>query len=87
MKLNSRRIGGKLIRIGTPVERAIVASPSNNKGDMMLLPGYSLHDQENDLLQMYEGMSRASLNMQSKQVEKANQNATSGSGKKVRGIL
>ena len=41
---DSRRIGGKLVRISTPVEKSMTQSPSNNKADMMLLPGYSLQD-------------------------------------------
>lgn len=36
---------------------------------------------------MLEGMSRAALNIQEKQVAKAAQNATSGAGKKIRGML
>lgn len=49
--MDSRRVGGKLIRLGTPIERvpvAVMQSPSNNKADMMLLPGVSLADYEND---------------------------------------
>ena len=38
----ARRVGGRITRISTPVERAVIASPSKNKSDMMLLPGYSL---------------------------------------------
>jgi len=43
----SRRVGGKLVRLGTPVENVhptLTQSPSNNKADMMLLPGFSLAD-------------------------------------------
>ena len=48
----SRRIGGKLVRIGTPIEEishTSTQSPSNNKSDMMLLPGFSLADYEVEL--------------------------------------
>ena len=48
-KLESRRIGGKLVRLGTPIEQihpTLTQSPSNNKADMMLLPGFSLNDYE-----------------------------------------
>ena len=58
-KDDSRRIGGNLVRISTPIEKAMISSPSNNKADMMLLPGYSLQDQENDRKTMLDGMSRA----------------------------
>lgn len=44
LKDDSRRIGGRLVRFSSPVERAMISSPSNNKADMMLLPGYSLQD-------------------------------------------
>jgi len=83
LKEDSRRIGGRLIRFSTPVERAMISSPSNNKADMMLLPGYSLLDQENDRKAMLDGMSRAALNVQDKQVAKASANATSQAGKKI----
>lgn len=63
---DSRRIGGKLVRIGTPVEKTMTQSPSNNKADMMLLPGYSLQDQENDKKIQLEGVSRSALNVQDK---------------------
>ena len=47
--LSSRRCGGRLGRVSTPVERLkanAVMSPSRNKEDMMLLPGVSLADWE-----------------------------------------
>ena len=69
-KLESRRIGGKLVRIGTPVEKlhpTLAQSPSNNKQDMMLLPGVSLADYENSEKAQNEGVSRSALNIKDKQ--------------------
>ena len=86
-KDDSRRIGGNLVRISTPIEKAMISSPSNNKADMMLLPGYSLQDQENDRKTMMDGMSRAAQNVQEKQVARAAQNATSGAAKKIKNML
>ena len=45
--LRSRRTGGRLGRVSTPVERLSekdTMSPSHKKEDMMLLPGVSLAD-------------------------------------------
>ena len=48
-QLGRRNFGGKLVRIGTPVERinpGDIPSPSNNKADIMILPGVSLAQSE-----------------------------------------
>ena len=90
IKRRSRRVGGKLVRLGTPIENVHATntqSPSNNKADMMLLPGFSLADQENDKKMMNEGMTRSAMNIKDKQVSKSNQNATSGTGSQVQKIL
>ena len=47
--LRSRRCGGRLGRVSTPVERIqqnALMSPSHKKEDMMLLPGVSLAEWE-----------------------------------------
>lgn len=55
-------MGGNLIRIGTPIEKLKATetqSPSNNKADMMLLPGFSLADYENDTKKANDTNSRS----------------------------
>ena len=46
-----RNFGGKLTRLGTPIEKTYhgsVQSPSNNKTDIMILPGVTLQESENN---------------------------------------
>lgn len=72
-KLESRRVGGKLVRLGTPIEKihpTLTQSPSNNKADMMLLPGVSLADYEQDNKMENEMMSRSAQNIKEKQAQK-----------------
>lgn len=88
--IKSRRVGVKLIRLGTPIEQIRATetqSPSNNKADMMLLPGFSLADYENERARKAGGVTRAQANMEERQAEKDQASATSGPGKSVQKML
>ena len=48
-RIMRRKFGGKLVRLGTPIEKTYhgsVQSPSNNKSDIMILPGVTLAESE-----------------------------------------
>lgn len=62
-------------------------SPSNNKSDMMLLPGFSLADYEGDVSKHSKDQSRGSKNIDAKQAQKDQANSTSGQGKSVQKMI
>ena len=86
-KLTRRQFGDKMIRTGTPVEKILpgdVQSPSNNKNEIMILPGVTLQESEKNKMRP-DGRDRKDVI--AKVSSTGRTDGTSGTQKKVQNLI
>ena len=86
-KLTRRQFGDKMIRTGTPVEKILpgdVQSPSNNKNEIMILPGVTLQESEKNKMRP-DG--RDKKDVIAKVSSTGRTDGTSGTQKKVQNLI